>query len=392
MSMTPDYYDIDELLLPEERLIRDSVARWVADRLQPRIGELWQAGTFPEELIPEMAELGLLGAHLPTEYDCAGASATSYGLIMQELERCDSGIRSFASVQGSLCMFPIHAFGSEEQRQRWLPKMARGEVVGCFGLTEPDSGSDPGGMMRTRAVPDSGGYILNGSKMWITNGTMAHLALVWARVAEGDGEETIRGFLVERGTPGFSSLPIKNKYSLRASDTSELVLEDVRLPAEAMLPGVRGLRGPLSCLNEARFGIAWGALGAAAACYQEALDFALERRSFGGAIAGKQLVQDKLVWILSELTRGQLLCWRLGRLKEAGKVTAAQVSLAKRTCVHTALTAARLAREVLGASGITGEYQAMRHLCNLESVFTYEGTHDIHTLIVGHDITGERAF
>ena len=386
-----DYYDINELLDPEERLIRDNVARWVADRLAPRIGELWQQGEFPEDLIPELADLGLLGAHLPAEYGCAGATATSYGLIMQELERCDSGSRSFASVQGALCMFPIFAFGSEEQRQRWLPPMAQGEVIGCFGLTEPDSGSDPGGMMRTRAVRDGDGYVLNGSKMWITNGSMAHLAVVWARVKE-DGADTMRGFLVERSLPGFTSVPIKNKYSLRASDTSELVLEDVRVPAGSMLPGVKGLRGPLSCLDEARFGIAYGALGAAASCYEEALEFARERRSFGGSIAGKQLVQDKLVWILSELTRGQLLCWRLGRLKEAGKATPAQVSLAKRTCVHAALHAARLAREVLGASGITGEYQAMRHLCNLESVYTYEGTHDIHTLIVGHSITGERAF
>jgi len=310
---------------------------------------------------------------------------------MQELERCDSGIRSFASVQGSLCMHPIFAFGSDAQRERWLPPMARGEVIGCFGLTEADSGSDPGGMMRTRAVKEGDGYRLNGAKMWITNGTMAHLAVVWARVDEEQGR-TIRGFLVERDTPGFSSRAIKNKYSLRASDTAELILEDALVPAGNMLPGARGLRGPLSCLDEARFGIAWGALGAAAACYEEALAFASDRRSFGRPIAGKQLVQDKLVWILSELTRGQLLCWRLGRLKEQGEVTAAQVSLAKRTCVKTALDAARLAREVLGASGITGEYQAMRHLCNLESVFTYEGTHDIHTLIVGHDITGERAF
>ena len=389
---SPDYYDVNDLLQPEERLIRDSVARWVQDRLQPGIGEHWQQGTFPVDLIPEMAELGLLGAHLPAAYGCAGATATSYGLIMQELERCDSGIRSFASVQGSLCMFPIFAFGSEEQRQRWLPPMARGEVIGCFGLTEPDSGSDPGGMMRTRAVPDGDGYRLNGSKMWITNGSLAHLAIIWARIAEEDGANTIRGFLVERHTPGFSSRPIKNKYSLRASDTSELILEDVHVPADAMLPGVRGLRGPLSCLDEARFGIAWGALGATAACYEEALAFAGERRSFGGTIASKQLVQDKLVRILSELTQGQLLCWRLGQLKEEGRVTPAQVSLAKRTCVQTALQTARTAREVLGASGITGEYQAMRHLCNLESVYTYEGTHDIHTLIVGHDITGERAF
>jgi glutaryl-CoA dehydrogenase len=288
-------------------------------------------------------------------------------------------------------MFPIFAYGSEEQRRRWLPAMARGEVIACFGLTEPDGGSDPGGMMRTRAIPDRDGYVLNGSKMWITNGSLAHLALVWARVNEDDGP-TVRGFLVERGTPGFSSREIKLKHSLRASDTSELVLEDVRVPASAMLPDARGLRGPLSCLDEARYGIAWGALGAAMGCYQEALAFSKDRRSFGSAITAKQLVQEKLVWMLTELTKGQLLCWRLGRLKEQGKARPAQISLAKRNCVESAIKTARLARALLGASGITGDYHAMRHLCNLESVYTYEGTHDIHTLIVGHDITGERAF
>jgi glutaryl-CoA dehydrogenase len=311
---------------------------------------------------------------------------------MQELERCDSGIRSFASVQGSLAMYAIFAFGTEEQRQRWLPAMARGELIGCFGLTEEQGGSDPGGAMRTRATPDGdGGYLLSGSKMWITNGTQAGLAIVWAITHEQDRKQ-MRGFVVERGFEGFSALPIHNKFSMRASDTAELVLEEVRVPASHVLPEARGIKAPLSCLTEARFGIAWGALGAAMACYEEALAFTTGRSTFGAPIGGKQLVQEKLVWMLTEITKCQLLCWRLGRLKDLGQATPAQVSMAKRDCVSMALRTARQARDILGASGITADFQAMRHMCNLESVSTYEGTHDIHTLIVGEEITGQRAF
>ena len=390
---SPDFYHAEQLLSPEELLVRDSVREWVEDRVAPMIAECYRQGRFPTELIEQMAELNLLGAYLPTEYGGAGVSSTAYGLIMQELERCDSGVRSFVSVQGSLCMFPIFTYGSEAQRQRWLPAMARGEVIGCFGLTEADGGSDPSGTMRTRAVADGeGGYVLNGSKMWITNGTLAQLAVVWAATLAPDGSEQLRGFLVQRGMPGFSANPIHNKLSLRASDTAELVFEDVQLTAADVLPTARGLRGPLSCLTEARYGIAWGAVGAAMACYQEALDFTTSRVTFGSPIAAKQLVQEKLVWMLSEVTKAQLMVWRLGRLKEQGELRPAQVSLAKRDCVAMALGCARRARDILGASGITGEYQAMRHMCNLESVYTYEGTHDIHTLIVGEEITGMKAF
>ncbi len=388
-----DYYGVEELYSAEELLIRDSVRQWVADEVAPIIADCYQEGRFPAELIQPMARLGLLGAHLPTRYDCAGVSSVAYGLVMQELERCDSGVRSFASVQGSLCMFPIYTYGSEEQRQRWLPPMARGEVIGCFGLTEPDGGSDPLGTMRTRAVPDGeGGYVLSGSKMWITNGTTAHVAVIWAVTLCADGSEVVRGFLVEHGTPGFSQVPVHQKLSLRASDTAELVLDEVRLPAANVLPKALGLGAPLSCLTEARFGIAWGAVGAAMACYQEALEYTTDRVTFGSPIAAKQLVQEKLVWMLSEITRSQLQVWRLGRLKEQGTLRPPHVSLAKRDCVAMALACARHDRDILGAAGITAEFQAMRHMCNLESVYTYEGTHDIHTLIVGEDITGLRAF
>jgi glutaryl-CoA dehydrogenase len=380
-----DYYALDDLLEPEERLARDTVREFVDAEVMPSIAKHFRAGTFPTELVPKLAELGLLGANL-TGYGCAGMNAVAYGLVLQELERGDSGVRSFASVQGSLCMWPIHAYGSEAQKERWLPRMARGEAIGCFGLTEPDFGSNPGGMLTT-AKRARGGYVLRGAKRWITNGTIADVALIWAKT-----DDDIRGFLVERGTPGFSAEDVHGKFSLRASVTSELILEDVEVPEDAMLPGVKGLKGPLSCLNQARYGIAWGAVGAAQACYDEALGYAKERVQFARPIAGYQLVQAKLVEMLTEITKAQLLCWRLGRMKEQGKSRHTHVSLAKRNNVHMALHIARTARDVLGANGITDEYQCGRHMCNLESVYTYEGTHDIHTLILGQDITGISAF
>jgi len=380
-----DYYSLDDLLEPEEKLARDTVREFVDAEIMPIIGGHFRAGTFPTDLIPLIGELGLLGANL-TGYGCAGMHAVAYGLALQELERGDSGVRSFVSVQSSLCMWPIYTYGSEEQKNYWLPRMARGEAIGCFGLTEPDYGSNPGDMITTaRRTPK--GFVLNGVKRWITNGSIAHVAIVWAKADDG-----IRGFLVERGTPGFSAPDIPGKFSLRASVTSELVLEDVEVPEEAMLPGVVGLKGPLSCLNQARYGIAWGAMGAAMACYDEALSYAKERIQFDRPIAGYQLVQAKLVEMVTEITKGQLLAWRLGRLKEQKKARAQLVSLAKRNNVHVALNIARVARDILGANGITDAYQCGRHMCNLESVYTYEGTHDIHTLIVGQEITGLPAF
>ena len=385
MPSATDLYNIDSLLSEEERMVRDTVRKFVSERVLPIIGDHFEAGTFPKELIPEVAELGLLGMHIDG-YGCAGLSSVCYGLACQELEAGDSGLRSFVSVQGSLAMFPIYAFGSEEQKQRWLPKMARGEVIGCFGLTEPDSGSDPGSM-RTNARRDGDSYILNGTKMWITNGGIADLAVVWARAEDG-----VRGFLVERGTPGFTTSDIHHKLSLRASITSELHFEDCRVPAENMLPNVRGLRGPLSCLNEARFGIAWGANGAARACYETALDYAKTRIQFNRPIARFQLVQEKLAIMATELVKAQLLALQLGRLKDQGMLHPVQISVAKRNNVREALKTAREARSVLGANGITLEYPISRHENNLESVYTYEGTDDIHTLIIGQAITGENAF
>jgi glutaryl-CoA dehydrogenase len=380
-----DLYNIDLMLSEEERLVRDTVRDFVRERVLPIIGEHFEEGTFPRHLIPELAQLGLLGMHLEG-YGCAGMSAVSYGLACQELEFGDSGLRSFVSVQGSLAMFPIHAYGTEEQKQRWLPKMAAGEVIGCFGLTEPDFGSNPAGMATT-ARKDSDSYVLNGTKMWITNGGFADLAVVWARAEEG-----IRGFLVERGTPGFTTSDMTHKLSLRASVTSELHFEDCRIPAANMLPGVRGIRGPLSCLDEARYGIAWGANGAARACYEAALDYAKTRVQFDRPIGGFQLVQRKLAIMATELVKAQLLALQLGRLKDAGMLHPVQVSLAKRNNVRVALETAREARSVLGANGITLEYPVSRHMNNLESVFTYEGTDDIHTLIIGQAITGLNAF
>ncbi|HJZ85307.1 MAG TPA: acyl-CoA dehydrogenase family protein [Polyangia bacterium] len=381
-----DYYGLDELYSDEERLARDTIRGFVEQQVMPIIGRHFRDGTFPADIIQKLGRLGALGANLKG-YGCAGMNAVAYGLIIQELERGDSGIRSFASVQGSLVMYPIWAYGSEVHKERWLPRMARGEAVGCFGLTEPDFGSNPAGL-RTSARRRGDQWILNGTKRWITNGGIADVAVVWAKTEDG----VIRGFLVERGARGFSTTDIHGKFSLRASVTSELVFEDCEVPADAVLPGVEGLKGPLGCLNQARYGIAWGAIGAAMACYDEALRYAKERVQFARPIAGYQLVQAKLVEMLTEITKMQLVCLRLGRLKDAGKVRPQQVSLAKRNNVYWALRIARTARDILGASGITDEYQCGRHMCNLESVYTYEGTHDIHTLILGQDITGLSAF
>src|SRR5215467_14058195 len=380
-----DLYNIDHLLLEEERMVCDTVGKFVNERVLPIIGEHFEAGTFPRELVPEVAGLGLLGMHLEG-YGCAGLSAVCYGLACQELEAGDSGMRSFVSVQGSLAMFPIWSFGSEEQKQHWLPPMARGEVIGCFGLTEPDAGSDPASM-RTTARRDGNSYVLNGTKMWITNGSIADLAVVWART-----DDDIRGFLVERDTPGFTRSDIHHKLSLRASVTSELHFEDCRIPVENMLPNVRGLRGPLSCLDEARFGIVWGATGAARTCYEVALDYARTRIQFNRPIGSFQLVQRKLAIMATELVKAQLLALQLGRNKDAGLLHPVQISLAKRNNVREALETAREARSVLGANGITLEYPISRHSNNLESVYTYEGTDDIHTLVIGQAITGLSAF
>jgi glutaryl-CoA dehydrogenase len=385
MPPANDLYNIDSLLSEEERMVRETVRKFVNERVLPIIGEHFEAGTFPRELIPEIADMGLLGMHLEG-YSCAGLSAVCYGLACQELEAGDSGLRSFVSVQGSLAMFPIWAFGSEEQKQRWLPPMARGEVIGCFGLTEPDSGSDPASM-RTTARRDGDSFVLNGTKMWITNGGIADLAVVWARTDEG-----IRGFLVERGTAGFTTSDVHHKLSLRASVTSELHFEDCRVATENMLPNIRGLRGPLSCLDEARYGIAWGATGAARACYEVALDYAKTRIQFNRPIGSFQLVQQKLAIMATELVKAQLLALQLGRLKDDGKLHSVQISIAKRNNVREALKTAREARSVLGANGITLEYPISRHSNNLESVYTYEGTDDIHTLVIGQAITGLNAF
>jgi len=380
-----DFYHIDDLLSDEEKAIRDTVRAWADERVMPIIEKHYRDGTFPMELAREMGEMGFLGANL-AGYGCPGLNNVMYGLICQELERGDSAIRSFCSVQGSLVMFPIHAYGSEAQKQKWLPRLAAGDAIGCFGLTEPDFGSNPGAMI-TRAVDKGDHYVLNGAKMWITNGTVADVAVVWAKL---DGE--IHGFLVEKGMPGFSAPEMTGKHSLRASVTSELVFQDVRLPKENILPGVKGLKGPLSCLNNARYGIAWGALGAAMSCFQSARDYSLSRIQFDRPIASFQLVQNKLAWMLREITKGQMLAWRLGRLKDEKKLIHEQVSLAKMNNVDIALQIARVARDIHGANGILSEYPIMRHAANLESVFTYEGTHDIHNLILGRWITGIAAF
>ncbi|MBX5480548.1 MAG: acyl-CoA dehydrogenase family protein [Myxococcaceae bacterium] len=384
-----DLYLIDELLTDEERAIKNTVAQFIDREYLPIIGRHFEQGTFPMEVIPRLAEMGVFGANLQG-YGCAGLNNMSYGLILQELERGDSGLRSFASVQSSLSMFPIWAYGSEEQKERFLPGMAKGKLIGCFGLTEPDFGSNPGGM-RTRAKKEGDHWVLNGTKTWITNGSIADVAVVWAKVEDG-GPESIRGFLVEKGMPGFSAREIKGKFSLRASFTSELSLQDVRVPDRNVLPNVRGLKGPLSCLNNARAGIAFAATGAAIACFEAALEYASSRVQFDRPIAGYQLTQEKLADMLQEIVKAQLLGHRLMRLKDEGKATPAMVSMAKRNNVRVALEIARTARSIFGANGITVEYPAVRHMLNLESVYTYEGTHEVHTLVLGKAITGLDAF
>jgi glutaryl-CoA dehydrogenase len=382
---SPDFLRLDDLLAEEERLARDTVRDFVSKDFLPLVQEyVRQDGAFPMQLVPRMAELGLFGANL-TGYGCAGMNNVAYGLVMQELERGDSGLRSFASVQGGLVMYPIHAYGSEAQKERWLPRLSSGRAIGCFGLTEPDFGSHASGL-RTRAEKRGAAWVLNGTKRWITNGSVADVALVWARTGDG-----IRGFLVERGMPGFETRDIKGKLSLRASITSELFLSDVELPEESLLPGVSGMKGPLSCLTQARYGIAWGALGAAMACYDEVLRYAKQRMVQGGPLASKQIAQQRLVFMLTEITKGQLLALRVGRLKDEGKLHHAMISMAKMNNVDVALRIAREARDLLGANGIVDDYAAMRHMVNLETVRTYEGTHDIHTLILGEHITGMRA-
>ena len=390
MPATPlnptDLYDVRSLLSDEERMVQDTVARFTDERVLPIIGDCFDKGVFPKELIPEMASLGLLGSSLPTEYGCAGMNAVSYGLICQELERGDSGIRSFASVQSSLCMYPIYAYGSEEQRKRWLPEMAAGNVIGCFGLTEPHGGSDPANM-KTNAKKDGGDWVLNGAKMWITNGNLAHIAIVWAMTDEG-----IQGFIVEKDFKGFTAQEIHKKMSLRASVTSALYFDNVRVPDSNRLPNVKGLKGPLGCLTQARYGITWGPIGAAIACFTEATEYAKNRILFNRPIAATQAVQLKLADMARRITLAQLLSLQLGRLKDAGSMTPQQVSLAKRNNVNMATECAREARRLLGANGILAEYHSMRHMANLESVYTYEGTHDMHTLILGQEVTGLNAF
>ena len=387
-----DLFNIDSALTEEERAVRDSVRRFVDERVLPIIGQAYVDGHFPKQLIPEMAELGVFGANLPEEYGCAGLNSVSYGLIMQELERGDSGIRSFASVQGALVMYPIYAFGSEEQKRHYLPKMARGEVIGCFGLTEPDFGSNPSGMITTAREQHDGSWVITGAKMWITNGSTAQVAVVWAKTGDDKSDKSIRGFIVPTNTPGFKAKNQKGKLSLRASDTSELVLDEVRVPSDALLPKSGGLKSPLMCLTQARYGISWGALGAAIACYEEALSYAKNRVMFDKPIGGFQLQQARLADMVTEIVKGQLLSLHLGRMKDAGVFTPQQVSLAKRNNVSIATDIAREARRLLGANGILAEYASMRHMANLESVYTYEGTHDIHTLVIGPAVTGIGAF
>ena len=381
-----DYYNLSTMLSTDELQIQSSARNYLESEISPHVSRWWEDGEFPEEKIPEFGEMGFFGANLPVEYGCAGVNNVAYGLIMYELERVDSGLRSFASVQGALVMYPIYRYGSEEQKKKYLPDMAAGKTVGCFGLTEHDGGSDPGAM-KTNAVRDGESYILNGRKMWITNGNIADVALVWAKNEEG----RIKGFLVPTDTSGFKANEVDHKMSMRASVTSELVLDDVRVPATALLPEADGLSAPLSCLTQARYGIAWGALGALESVYDDALRFSKSRSTFDKPIAGRQLVQDKLVDMVTDHTRGLLLAWRLGVMKDDGTMAYNHVSVAKRENVRSALKAARSAREILGGSGITLDYGVIRHMLNLETVDTYEGTRDVHTLIIGRDITGENA-
>ena len=381
-----DYYAIEDQLTEEQRMVRDAVRDWVEGKFLPIVTQHHREGTFPIEMRRDLGEMGVFGATLKG-YGCAGLDNVAYGLIMQELERGDSGLRSFASVQSALVMYPIHSYGSDAQKDRWLPRLQSGEALGCFGLTEPDHGSDPGAM-KTRAVRKGEEYVLNGTKLWITNGSVADVAVVWARGDDGE----IGGYLVERDRPGFGTLDIHGKFSMRASITSELSFQDCRIPLENKLPGVKGLKGPLSCLSQARYGIAWGAIGAAMACYDWTLQYSQQRIQFGRPIGSFQLVQQKLVWMVTEITKAQLLCLQLGRLKDDGRARAQQISMAKMNNVQMALDSARLARDVLGAAGIVDEHPVIRHMMNLETVNTYEGTHDIHTLIIGRDITGLDAF
>ena len=387
-----DFYNLDSVLSEEERSIRDTVRRFVDERVLPIIGKHYVEGRFPKELIPEMAALGVFGANLPEEYGCAGLNSVAYGLIMQELERGDSGIRSFASVQGALVMYPVYAFGSEEQKRHYLPRMAQGEIIGCFGLTEPDYGSNPSGMITMAREQADGSWVINGAKMWITNGSTAQVAIVWAKTNGDPDARSIRGFVVPTDTKGFTARDQKGKLSLRASDTSELVLQDVHVPKEAILPKSAGLKSPLMCLTQARYGISWGAIGAAMACYEEALAYSKNRVMFGRPIGGFQLQQSRLAEMVTEIIKAQLLSLHLGRLKDKGTYTPQQVSVAKRNNVSMATDIAREARRLLGANGILAEYASMRHMANLESVYTYEGTHDVHTLVIGQAVTGLSAF
>ena len=390
--MSQDFFNISGALSEEERAVRDSVRAWVNDRVLPIIGKCYVEGYFPKELIPEMGAQGFFGANLPEAYGCAGLNNVSYGIIMQELERGDSGIRSFASVQGALVMYPVYAFGSEAQKQHYLPAMARGDVIGCFGLTEPDFGSNPSGMITMAHEQADGTWVLNGGKMWITNGSTAQVAVVWAKT-NGDKEaSSIRGFLVPTSAKGFTSRDQKGKLSLRASDTSELVFQDVHLPADAILPGTGGLKSPLMCLTQARYGISWGAIGAAVACFDECVAYAKNRIMFDKPIGAFQIQQERLADMLTEIVKAQLVSLHLGRMKDAGTYTPQQVSLAKRNNVSMATDVARESRRLLGAVGILAEYGAMRHMANLESVYTYEGTHDVHSLILGQAVTGLNAF
>jgi glutaryl-CoA dehydrogenase len=383
-----DVLGISALLSDEERLVQSEVRKYVEATITPIIADCFEEGRFPTDLIPGLAELGVLGANLPEEYGCAGMNNVAYGLVMQELEAGDSGIRSFASVQGALCMYPIFQFGSEEQKRTWLPRMAGGKAIGCFGLTEPNFGSNPSGML-TRAKRVRDGWMLNGAKAWITNGSMADIAVVWAKT---DDDDEIRGFIVEKGTKGFSTRETHHKLSLRASVTSELFFEDCVIPEQNILAGSKGLKSPLMCLTQARYGIAWGAVGAAMSCFDVALKYSKERLQFGRPLAGFQLTQKKLAEMATEISKAQLLCLHLGRLKDQGKIKPVHVSMGKMNNVSIALQCARTARSILGANGIIGDYPIMRHMCNLESVYTYEGTHEVHTLILGQHLTGESAF
>ncbi|MBK7601919.1 MAG: acyl-CoA dehydrogenase family protein [Acidobacteria bacterium] len=386
-SVDIDFLRLENELSDEEKLVQQTVRTFVQEKVKPIIAECYEQARFPMDLVKDMADLGLFGANLPEKYGCAGVNNVAYGLITQELEAGDSGIRSFASVQGGLCMYPIYQFGSEEQRLKYLPGMAAGKIIGCFGLTEPNSGSDPGSM-RTRAKKVKDGWVINGAKAWITNGTIADIAIVWAK----DDEDVVRGFIVEKGTKGFTAPEVHHKLSLRASVTSELVFEDCLIPEENILPGSKGLKSPLMCLTQARYGIAWGAIGAATDCFESAVTYARQRIQFNRPIAGFQLTQEKLVKMFTEITKAQLLCLRLGRMKDAGILEPAHVSMAKMNNVAMALDIARSARSILGGNGITGDYPMMRHMCNLESVFTYEGTNEVHMLILGKHITGLEAF